>query len=78
MKLFEVLKAGWKALDEDGKEKVISEVSANDIFRQIVMSFDQQYQAYDDSVDENLEPSSEDDDDIIEAEFTDMKDGFGA
>ena len=44
MKLFEVLKAGWQALDDEGKARVISEVTPNGIFREIVMSFDQQFQ----------------------------------
>lgn len=77
MKLFEILKAGWQSLDDEGKARVLSEVTPNGIFREIVMTFDQQFQEPNEIVDEN-EDDVESDDDIIEAEFTEIKDGFGA
>tara|TARA_Y100001937_G_scaffold11719_1_gene14568 strand:- start:1725 stop:1952 length:228 start_codon:yes stop_codon:yes gene_type:complete len=75
MKLFEILKAGWQALDDEGKSKVISEVSPNGILREIVLTLDSQYQSGH-VVDE--EDIDEEDADVIDAEFTEMKNGFGA
>ena len=81
MKIFDVLRAGWTSLGDEGKRRVLEQITPSDIVRDIVLSFDDRFSNHDleDFDDTVVDPDDEDDDDdIIEAEFEEIKNGFGA
>ena len=79
MKIFEVLRAGWDSLDEEGRRKVIAQVTPSEMVREIIYRFEEQVSDRPHEPEDTLEDTiDEDDDDIIDAEFVETKSGFGA
>ena len=77
MKLFDVLAKGWQALDEDSKARILGEITPSTVVKDILLKLDRLHSSH---APANPEATIEDDlgDEIIDAEYIDLKDGFGA
>lgn len=74
MKLLTLLAEGWRSLPQESKQEIVEQLVPSTVLRAVVLNLDeraQEHYADDDTVDEDAE-------DIIDADFVDIKKGFGA
>ena len=76
-KIVSLFLSTWDSLSEEQKNAALNHVSPNAVLREAVMTWSDARRMRQQEDDDDVDVNDDSDDDIIDAEFIEMKDTFG-